>query len=476
MNRKALFYKLGKLGIPTTLLKAVKNIYERVGCNVMLPGGYLSSQFESGQGVKQGCGMSSLLFSLMIDDVIEYIGKVETHPPCLQGHNAVLGLLYADDLVLVSSTVIGLQRGFNQLSKYCEDWGMKINVDKTKCMAIKKGLKYGAKEKWFYEGVRINNVKCFKYLGVSLSMNGRWFRQEEDSCAKVKLNLISMTKNMFKYDLKWGAMYKIFNLQIKPIVTYGCEIWGLEIGNALDKIKEEYYRKFLGTSKSTPKCSILREVGEVRLRDEVKIGPVRMWLKVIKGRQDSFTYLAVKEITNDVCGWVNGVRMLLDRIGLGWVFRLGKANKKGVIKIVEERIRDIGWQEILEECRYKKSLVMLNTFGRVSGRERYVSECKRLSRWGWAWVRCGRWSCENAMNGENEVCVLCGMTDSITHIVCECPATLEIRKCLEIDQLSLDGLDLFNSKCIESFSYNAIENIGVYLTKCSELRKKRRNI
>ena len=41
-------------------------------------------------------------------------------------------LMYADDLVLMSHTEIGLQGLIDKLSDYCKRWKMKVNIEKKK--------------------------------------------------------------------------------------------------------------------------------------------------------------------------------------------------------------------------------------------------------------------------------------------------------------------------------------------------------
>ena len=41
-------------------------------------------------------------------------------------------LMYADDMVIFSTSPEGLQNKLNSLEKYCADRGMKVNIKKTK--------------------------------------------------------------------------------------------------------------------------------------------------------------------------------------------------------------------------------------------------------------------------------------------------------------------------------------------------------
>ena len=47
-------------------------------------------------------------------------------------------LLYADDLVLLSGTSLGLQNYLDKLQRYCRRWKLTVNTKKRKAMIIAK--------------------------------------------------------------------------------------------------------------------------------------------------------------------------------------------------------------------------------------------------------------------------------------------------------------------------------------------------
>ena len=42
-------------------------------------------------------------------------------------------------MAVLSKTHTGLQDGLDNLAIYCDEWGLTVNTDKTKCIAFKKG-------------------------------------------------------------------------------------------------------------------------------------------------------------------------------------------------------------------------------------------------------------------------------------------------------------------------------------------------
>lgn len=45
-------------------------------------------------------------------------------------------LLYADDTIIFAETPEALQTSINALHNYCNTWGLKVNVSKTKVMVF----------------------------------------------------------------------------------------------------------------------------------------------------------------------------------------------------------------------------------------------------------------------------------------------------------------------------------------------------
>ena len=80
--------------------------------------------------------------------------------------------MYADDMVMFSETKEGLQEGLRNLHQYCDTWGFKLNARKTKVVVFKKGGRLNRNYVFNYNGINIEVVSYFKYLGVYFSASG----------------------------------------------------------------------------------------------------------------------------------------------------------------------------------------------------------------------------------------------------------------------------------------------------------------
>ena len=113
-------------------------MYKTVEYCIKVHGGF-TDPIQSLLGLKQGCVLSTLLFNLFIHDIktiiYESCDSVQIHT------NQINHLLYADDLILISSTAEGLQNCLNQLSDYCLKWDLRVNISKSKVIVYNKSGK-----------------------------------------------------------------------------------------------------------------------------------------------------------------------------------------------------------------------------------------------------------------------------------------------------------------------------------------------
>jgi hypothetical protein len=50
--------------------------------------------------------------------------------------------MFAYDVGLISDTIVGLQNQLNGLQKYCLEWKLNVNVEKTKMLFLKTEVSY----------------------------------------------------------------------------------------------------------------------------------------------------------------------------------------------------------------------------------------------------------------------------------------------------------------------------------------------
>ena len=112
--RDAMFLNLTRLNIGGKFYELVKHMYSETKSCGKLPGG-LTDLYTT----------SPILFNMFIDSVVDIFCPLECAAVMLD--DILLNcLIYADDVLLISSTALGLQNSMNRLNSYCNKWALEI--------------------------------------------------------------------------------------------------------------------------------------------------------------------------------------------------------------------------------------------------------------------------------------------------------------------------------------------------------------
>ena len=67
-------------------------------------------------------------------------------------------LMFADDVSTIADTVVKLQNQIKIVHEFCEETGMKLNIDKSKFMVFRRGGQTRSNEKWTFNGKELEVV------------------------------------------------------------------------------------------------------------------------------------------------------------------------------------------------------------------------------------------------------------------------------------------------------------------------------
>lgn len=131
--RTGLWKCLPDLGIGNETIRILEQIYDNIRKMVEI-NSTKTDWFSSKIGVRQGCVMSPLLFSLYIQSIGTKL--IDSRKGITMDGTVIPALFFADDMVLFSEKIEDLQQQLETLTETCEEKKLEINYDKTKIMCI----------------------------------------------------------------------------------------------------------------------------------------------------------------------------------------------------------------------------------------------------------------------------------------------------------------------------------------------------
>ena len=367
IDRNKLWLILSKYGCQGNMMNVLMSMYKSVLASVRVTesqndGGvnndlshslFITDYFECLSGVKQGCVLSPILFSIFISEFEKELAQgplpgVEILTNDMHAHS----LLYADDLVLFGDSVFEIQKKINALEHFCNKWHLRVNVDKSKMMVFRNGGYLKRTEKWWFNNDRLAVNTYYSYLGLVFSSRLCWSKCVDNHAHKA-LRVISFIRQMFKnfnfIDLSTAS--KIFDVKIKPMLLYGAEIWGTKRHACIEYAQIKFYKNFLGIGKTTENCFILKEVGRYPLWIETHIRAVKYWCKLLyleEYRYPKKCYIQqLRHAESGRNNWASELRSIIMNTGFAFVWHAQQVGDvKTFLAEFKNRLISIGYQEM----------------------------------------------------------------------------------------------------------------------------------
>ncbi|XP_078659029.1 uncharacterized protein LOC144904189 [Branchiostoma floridae x Branchiostoma belcheri] len=280
--KEGLRFKLLNSGIGGNFYKLIKCLYSKPETCVKTKSG-LTPPFVTDKGFRQGCNLSPTLFNLYINDLVKELDNSECMPPAL--HNLYVScLLYADDVVILSESDKGLQSALNRLSSFCDKWKLRVNLKKTKVVIFNKAGRCFPKQKYYFENNTIDSVPSYCYLGLTLTSLGSFTLTKKQLSLKARKAIYSF-KSIIRSSVSPRSLLKIFDTCVKPILLYGCQIWGTEQQHdtsPIENVHNQFCKNILGVFRNSSNIACRAELGRFPLDIDICIYIVKFWLRLVQ--------------------------------------------------------------------------------------------------------------------------------------------------------------------------------------------------
>ena len=482
VDRAALWHKLMSQNVSSKMVRMLKAVYADVKVCVK-SSECLSEMISCPVGVKQGCIISPILFTLFLNDLKDEIA-IGSHGIDIETIKLFV-LLFADDLVLFAETVIELQRLINRLIGYCSRWHVNVNLSKTMVIVFRNGGTLRNYERWKFNDTYLQVVTYYKYLGILISSRNSWYM-----CQKTLANQASKAWFAVKSRLSsfWNVnpnvLFKIFDCKILPILMYGSEVWFNHPSPDIEIVHNKFCKYVLNLPVQAPNCFVRCELGRHSLEPYKYIRAITYWLRILNlpnDRLPKVCYRLQKSWTEtDTDCWATQIRNLLFRMGFGDVWlNQGVGQVPQFIKVFKTRVLDIDIQTQISDIQDMDKLRTYRLLKHDFGCEEYMFCITNRSfrtvfsklRGGFLRIACneGRY---NNRSFDERLCPLC-KTDIETeyHFLLVCPNLSHIRsKYISFIWYTYPSENKFIQLCM-SKNKGIINNISRYVYNAMKYRK-----
>src|SRR5678816_1970525 len=208
------------MGIDWRDRRLIGNLYMGQKMRIRIDGEY-SEPGNVGRGVRQGCPLSPLLFNIYIEELVREAVEDMEEGIKVSGR-WIKALRFADDQAMLARNQKGLQAMMDRLNTTSTEYGMKIKIEKTKVLKIRKGKE--AVVRIHIGGKPIEPVKEFCYLGSMITTDAKCHREIKRRIVIGK-EAFSNRRELLRGKLNRNLKIRMIRTLVWSVVMYGSETW-----------------------------------------------------------------------------------------------------------------------------------------------------------------------------------------------------------------------------------------------------------
>ena len=296
-------------GIPVRIVEIIMDMHYNNLCQVAVDG-TLTDPFEIKSGVLQGGILSPLLFTLVIDYVMQKtIGD---------GHNGIAwtnnrnlcDMEYADDAVLISSSVERLQNFIDTLAMEGKKVGLVINIRKTEVMKNE----HAGDGRCHIGDHDLPNVNSFRYLGTIVESKGSLSLEFADRLKRANQAMGMMRAVWQSGNLSIHTKVRLYKTLVRSILMYGCESWYSTItsDSKILAFENKALRRILGIKWH-------QRIPNTAIRELTQLRPITVDLKLARWKWMGHVLRRDGRLVQDAVSWMPAGRRRPGRPRETWI-------------------------------------------------------------------------------------------------------------------------------------------------------------
>ena len=262
VNREILWKRLTALGFHGDFLDCLKALYEGDSL-VSVVNGISTKPVYPKRGLRQGCSLSPLLFALYISDIGSDIAA--SSEGFQLGGLTFSGLLFADDIVLISRTFHGLEQLVSLVKTHCDQLKLSINQKKSNIVTPDDVDHLVLLDADDHVTLSLSKTLSYNYLGTetTLLMSSTGSKRQQrciKSAKSYKFACFHVAKT--GPDVVDTVLATWSNIAI-PSILSGCEVipFSETTIEAIERIQSQLAKHVLGLPQSAPNICAQTELG-----------------------------------------------------------------------------------------------------------------------------------------------------------------------------------------------------------------------
>ena len=155
-----------------------------------------------------------------------------------------------------------------------------FNLDKTNILVFRMGGHLAARERWLYGNGEVKVIKAYKYLRMNFTTKLCMNSVLLDVCIKGKKGVMEIQKSVRRLSCSDPTvLWKLFDTQTEPVLTYAAEVWGLEDVDPIEKVQTFALKRFMGVPLHSSNKLLYGETGRFPLFIKTVVKCGKNWLK-----------------------------------------------------------------------------------------------------------------------------------------------------------------------------------------------------
>ena len=323
------------------------------------------------------------LFAFYLNDLPDLL-KQNPEGGVQVGNTRVFLLMFADDIVMVSNSPVGLQNSLDLFYDYCHKWKLVVNMQKSKVLICKRLGHNLVSEVWFYGDQLLDICDEYTYLGITFTTGGITNRSINILTSQAKKVLASMYNHVQRLGtFPPTVALRCFHTCISPILNYSAGVWGYMAAQCMQTLLNRFCKNTLGVKLSSSNYAMAAELGQYPIYIQRKMSLIKYWFKIITGSHERYRYKMYVYLKSEIDrtyprNWAAEVKHILVQVGRidVWYTESVNIDIDGFIRQVQSTLIDLYIQEWVTGIYGQDKMITYRSFKHIFCHESYLCNVK----------------------------------------------------------------------------------------------------